>query len=506
MKQLFKEYVLNSRDKSIVDQKSIIDHCIPSLISIENAAISIFNSIEKYLKNNQRVIVVAGPGNNGADGLALARILFVKGYDIYINCNNKRLSKDANVQLEILNSLNIPFVEIDQINCNDIVIDALFGSGIKGEIDKEYHHIIDCINNSGSFVIGIDMPSGINASSNILPRHYVHNNLTIFIDSYPLSLFKYPSRNSYKDYILVDINFPQELKKDLKDKIRIINFDLASSCLVKRNDEANKGTYKKALLIGGSDQMAGAIYLAGKACLHSGVGTLTLFIPDCINAIENRIPEAMYISAPSDNGYFNDEAIKKLQNIINNYDVIAIGNGMGRNKVNEELLKTVLNTDKTTIVDADAIYNLRKQKDLLVRKAETIITPHLKEFSYLNNIEVEKIKEDPFTYLDDFVKKYSNCTVVLKSSFTIIKNCTETYLLNKPNSALSKGGSGDVLCGIILGLIANLDDTVKAAIASTFIHNYAIDDNYNARCFSPELLIDGLNSAFNKLEEKDVTD
>lgn len=496
-----KEYIFDSETKAIIDRRVNEDFHIPSLVSIENAALSIFHNIHDKLSFNQRIVIIIGPGNNGADGLALARILKIKDYDVTIHIATKHLSKDGQVEYEMLEKLAVKEIALLDIHKDDLIIDALFGNGIKGEIRSNYYELIDYINNLNAYVVGIDIPSGISATSNILSEKYIHNNLTIFIDSYPLSLFKYPSRQAYHQYLLADINFPLSIKEEINDKAILIDRALASNYLPSRYEEANKGTYKKALIIGGSLQMTGAISLAAMASIHSGIGTITLFIPREIDEIAKRISEAMYILAPSSDGYFSDEAISLLEKEIAKFDIIAIGNGMGRNEVSEKLLEVVLKSAKPVIIDADALYNLKYCRQLLNRNNTTILTPHLKEFSYFTDYNLSDIKEDPFKCLNAFIKEYPNVKVVLKSSFTIIKDNKETYVLNRPNSALAKGGSGDVLCGVILGLCANTDDYIKALVAASYVHSSSANEKYDPNYFTATDLINELNNTYLNLRK-----
>ncbi len=499
---MIKNFIFDSESKAIIDHRVSEEFHIPSLISIENAAFSIFQAIQDKLSFKQRIVIIIGPGNNGADGIALTRILKIKDYRVAIHIATSHLSEDGQREYAMLEKLNVEEIELSDVHKDDLIIDALFGNGIKGEIKSDYYYLVDYINDLKAYVIGIDIPSGISATSPLLPEKYIHNDLTVFIDSYPLSLFKYPSREAYNQYLLADINFPQSIKEEMSDKAIMIDSKIASSYLPQRDDEANKGTYKKALIIGGSIRMTGAIELAAKAALHSGIGTITLFIPKAIDEIAKRINEVMYIVAPSYNGYFSDEAISLLKEEITKFDIIVIGNGMGRNEASKKLLEAVLKSDKTVIVDADALYNLKNCRHLLNRSNTTILTPHLKEFSYFTDFNIADIKEDPFKCLDTFIKEYPNVKVVLKSSFTIIKDNKETYVLNRPNSALAKGGSGDVLCGIILGLCANTDDYIKALVSASYVHSCSANEKYDPNYFTASGLIDELNNTYLTLRKR----
>lgn len=284
----------------------------------------------------------------------------------------------------------------------------------------------------------------------------------------------------------------------------IIDERLASEYLPKRDNHGHKGNFGKGLLIGGSLKMAGAIALAAEACLHSGIGTLSLFVPRCLNDLSKRIFEAMYIFADSDEqGFFDTSAIKQLQEIINDYDYIAIGNGMGRSKVTVELVQVCLKSDKPLVIDADGIWCLKDQLDLLRRPHTTIITPHIKEFSYLTKLDVQTILSYEQKYLNDFLNTYPNTLVILKSHQTYIQDFENRYLLNKPNSALAKGGSGDVLCGIILALIAqSKGEYTKACVCASYVHAACANPIYDPNYFTPSQMIEELNVVYKHLRNQ----
>lgn len=243
-----------------------------------------------------------------------------------------------------------------------------------------------------------------------------------------------------------------------------IDEKLIKDIFPKRDDQAHKGTYHKVLMIGGSKHMHGALEIASKAAYHSGVGTLTLLIPSSIYLIEALKSDLMLIDVKSDeDGFMVYDP--KIKEIANNYDIIAIGNGMGRNEVTYMILKDILSLEKKVIVDADALFHLSKVKDI---RAQMIMTPHIKEFGYLISKNVKDLDEAQ-KYLDEYDLK--DHVLILKSSKTIVATKDERYILDAPTSVLAKGGSGDILCGIISGILAQGISLKKAALIATYVHN-----------------------------------
>lgn len=496
------EYVFDTAKKRQLDDLAINDFKIPSLTLIRQAADALYQKLKTLIDKKQRIIVFCGPGNNGSDGLALAELLTLDGYNAVVYYFPDYISKASQ---EILSNCQVVKMSKLDIKEGDLIIDALFGSGIKGEIKAPFADIVRMINQCQNYCIGIDMPSGISADGDNLPSLFVRNDLTLFIDTYPIALFKSPFRTYFKDYILVDINYPETIKAQIKAKIQIIKQADAQAFLPKRSNHQHKGGFKKALLIGGSQKMFGAVTLSGLACLHSGIGTLTFFVPRSYQTFINRPLDAMYIFADEEDGYFAKSAVAQLKAIIADYDIIAIGNGMGRTLINQELLKITLQSQKPVIIDADALWSLKELKDLLKRQAPSILSPHLKEFAHLCDIDVETLKSDPFSHLEHFINKYPQVITLLKSDFTLIANQHQTYLLNQPNSALAKGGSGDVLAGILLGLLAQSADnnaSLETCACAAFVHNACANPKYDPNYLTASLMITELNTVYQALRAK----
>lgn len=262
------------------------------------------------------------------------------------------------------------------------------------------------------------------------------------------------------------------------------------------NNNAHKGTYKKALMIGGSLAMPGAITLAAKACYRSGIGTLTLGIPDCIyNAICKDTHFAMKYVFDSKDGHI--EYSSDLENTINKYGLISCGNGMGITNQTEKIVEALVQSDKPLVLDADAITIISKHKEWLQRNAPTILTPHLGEFSRL----VDFNQGNLFELARNFSKNYPNTYTIIKSSFTTIAHDGDLSLFSHPNRALAKGGSGDVLCGMVTGLLGQLDiiDACKLAVV---LHNHCADDQISDISLCPEDLIEAIPRTYAKLKQQ----
>lgn len=290
---------------------------------------------------------------------------------------------------------------------------------------------------------------------------------------------------------------------------QIATLNSLCACWKARPNNAHKGTFGKVLLVGGSLRMQGALNMAAKACFHSGCGTLTLFTPlDSARAIAAKNDLAMIIASPQDEeGYFAKDAYLDLDDL-DHYRVIGFGNGMGTKESGLALLEKILASQALVVLDADGINLLSKYKDQVLvqidkRAKPVILTPHLMEFSRLTGIKVAQIEAHPEEIVHQFCLQHPNLIVVLKSQTTLIsQNQRQDYSINRPDSALAKGGSGDVLCGIICGLSAWIEDPFHAAVLGAFVHNQAATYAQSPVSFTPLDLIANLALVYAKLDQQ----
>lgn len=498
-------FVHSAKIARSIDFSAIHDYQIPSMVLMEHAAMEAVNIIHPFLWQNVRICILCGPGNNGGDGLAIARLLYEKGYPckIYVPSMDK-MSDDERNQYNILQKLAIPCTQsleeiIKEIKYSDVVIDCIFGNGLSRDVTGQYQTLIEAINASHAQVWAIDVPSGLDATSGKILNCCVKATTTIALDCCKKGFFVNDGPEMCGNIQCVNIGIPQKIHK--MDPSFLITEELVRTYLPERSNFAHKGSFKKALMIGGSQSMHGAITLAAKACYMSGIGTLTLMIPDCIGDIlASKMEFAMNMRIKDHNGYM--EANDLSQKDLSSYGLISIGNGMGQNNETIEIIKSVFRFNIPTIVDADGIWALSKNKDLLLRDCPTILTPHIKEMSYLTGKSVKEILEDPFSILHEFVQTYPSVIIVLKSSTSIICDKNSTYVLHAPNNALAKGGSGDILCGIITGLCGQSNDYLKAVVCATYIHSQSAKQDIDGACYQPQDCISEIPNVFKKIRAK----
>ena len=493
-------YICTSEQARFEDQRAQDFFHIPSLVLMEHAAIECVKEILPLIKN-KKVAILVGPGNNGGDGLAIARLLYQKGISCEIYMPSMSMSESERVQYEILKALNVSIEHEDAsiLDDADLIIDALFGNGLSRSIEGKWAILIHKVNQSKAKIVSIDLPSGLDGTSGAILGCTIQADITLALDCMKQGQLIRQGRKCCGKIIPLDIGIPHPSL----NAARLLDPDFIQ--LPKRAKDSHKGSFGKALMIGGSQSMHGAITMASKAAYLSGIGTLTLMIPDCIaDILAYKMDSAMRLVCPSEKGYFAFESLAILEKNLRNYDVISIGNGLGREKISIELLEACLKSDQALILDADAFWALQDCNDLLDRKAPTILTPHMKEFSTFMHMDLKEVLENPFEAASKFSKKYPNCTLILKSSMTIISENDQVYVLDQANSALAKGGSGDLLCGILLGLYGQSKNSLKSAIAACLIHSKAAKEDIDPACFQPEDLLNAIPKIFKTYRKKQL--
>lgn len=469
-----------------IDQEAITRYGIPSILLMEHAAYSVYRWIQDEYKEAKSISILCGPGNNGGDGLALARQLATwSSHDVKVIllATEKQLSVDGRCYYEICKQTHIPLIFLeegnqieDMLQNSEIIVDALFGTGLSRSIEGKYYTVIEKLNQLGKVVISVDIPSGIHADTGKVLGIAVKAHATITFALPKIGLYLYPGIDYVGKLIIADIGIPRDITKECATSMFTMDEVAAKEYLPTRSTRSNKGSYGKVFIIGGQKGMSGAVVLCATSCISTGAGTVTLGIPESIqDIISNKLTEAMTIGLPEVKGHFSLEATPRIKELIARYDVIAIGPGLGRSEEVKSIIQVVLASDKPCVIDADGLYALKPYlNQLKSRKAPTVLTPHPGEMAYLIDETIDNILEDPITYAKQFVEKYS-VTLVLKLEKTLIVDQEVTYINTTGNNGLAKGGSGDVLTGIITALIGQKVPEEKAARLGVYMHGRAAD-------------------------------
>ncbi len=506
MKILSKEQIYEADDFTIKKQQ------ISSDSLMERAAVGIFNWMHQRLQGNPvKIHLLCGIGNNGGDGLALARHLKEHNYDIkvyVVNYSEKR-SQDFLINLDRLKDRKLWPEFLDEQHCdlsidaNDIIVDAIFGIGLNRSPSPWVSQIIHQINTSNAFVLSLDIPSGLFMDRvPEIPESVIQANHVLSFQCAKLPFFLPQTAPYLNQWEILDIGLDQEYFYKVEAEYQFIGKYEVLPLYQPRLKFSHKGVYGHAVIVGGTYGKIGAVSLATKACLQAGVGLATAYIPECgYIPIQSSVPEAMVVT---------DEGVHHITKITIpfNPNAVGLGMGMGTHADSEAALDSFLekNTAKL-VIDADGINILSKSPELLPKLPKgTVLTPHPKELERL--IGAWKDDFDKLDKVKAFSQKYQ-CVVVIKGAHTIVVANGMGYINSTGNPGMATAGSGDVLTGIITALIAQNYEPVHAAIFGVYLHGLAGDitastNGYEAVTASK--LIDNLGAAFVELFRNENTE
>lgn len=485
--------LVNSDQIKQLDHMAMENFCIPGIILMENAGLCVLEEVLKSIekKENKEVIVVCGLGNNGGDGLVVARHLFNKGIPVrvFITGNPSDIGGDAKKNYEMIQKLDIDIQILVGVNnlkkfsevvkgCG-LIVDAIFGTGLKRDVDGFLQEVISIINESEKEVISIDIPSGVGASDGKVYGLAVKANKTVVLALPKIGNIHYPGADYAGEVIIKDIGIPKAAIENMELNINLITKDMIKAILPFRKRDTHKGNFGKAYVVAGSTGMTGAAILTCKAALRSGAGLLKIPVPQSLNTImETRLTEAITVPLPEfKKGVVGISDFEKILTTMEESNVIAIGPGSGNSRELEELLRNILeHTSKPIVLDADALNSLANRKEFLqLIQSQTVMTPHLGEMARLTELDIDYIKNNRIAVASEFSKKW-NTVVVLKGARTVVAGPKgEIYINTTGNPGMATPGSGDVLTGIITGFIAQGIEPLKAAVAAVYVHGKAGD-------------------------------
>ena len=444
---------------------------------MKNAGRKLSETVLKEAAPKAKLLFLCGSGNNGGDGFVCASILAKKDYNIeIILCCGKpktELSKKAFEMLPKKANIISMFDDI-QIQSDSIIIDCVFGTGFHGEIsDEKISKLFDKVNESPCQIISCDIVSGGNSLNGLCSPHTLSADVTVTFGAIKSGMLFSPCKDNCGKIIEADIGITQSAYDSIDNYTTRLNKKYIKSLIPKRKPDSNKGTYGKLINVAGSGNYIGAAGLSTLAALRCGVGLCALATTqNIINNISSRILEAIYIPLESDTQ-------KDSQTILENAksaSAILIGCGLGNSSNTLKLLdEIILNANCPIIIDADGINALSTSINILRKaKSSIILTPHPKEFSRLIKTPVEEILENKLELSENFAKEYG-ITLVLKGAGTIIATKDKTFISTKGNSGLSRGGSGDVLAGMIASFVAQGLNAEHSACVGTFLHGLCAD-------------------------------
>jgi ADP-dependent NAD(P)H-hydrate dehydratase / NAD(P)H-hydrate epimerase len=489
------------------DAFTIANEPITSVDLMERAGHACFSYMSRFIPLDDQVGVVAGRGNNGGDGLVIARLLHDRGYSVtvFLVGNDTTGSPDFMVNLERLQQLGVQPVSLDDglddlvFEAFDWLVDALFGSGLTRPVTGLSGRVIDAMNHARSHVVSIDIPSGLFADTFTSPLtgSIVEADTTLSLELPKLAMLM-PSCYLYTGlWKVVSIGLHKGFLRTVYSPYRIFCREDAVAVFMLRDRVSHKGNHGHGMLVAGSRGKGGAALLAAHAALRSGIGLLTAAIPEVLELpFHVSLPEAMLRVDP-----LHDETL--LREDLDHFEAIAMGPGCGVGHDAEQLLKGVIQSHRQKLLlDADALNLLSMYPEWLCDLPEnTILTPHPKEFDRLAG----KAQND-FHRLELAAQfaRHNKCVVVLKTAFPVVVTPHGTCTFSvQGNAGLAKGGSGDALTGVILGLLCRGYPAENAALLGVWLHARAatlVAETTGLDAMLPSDVIRMLGKAFRELE------
>ena len=467
-------YIPDARQMKNADLYTIEKINIPSLELMERAAVSCIDVMKENNLDMSHVCIICGSGNNGGDGFAIARLLVQEGKKVTVVMagNPEKATSETIYQMNLLKETSAFVTNEFKPSDYSMIVDAIFGVGLSRKIEGRYYNLIEKLNSSNGIKVAVDIPSGISADNGTILGIAFQADYTVTFQTEKLGHIFYPGKQLCGKTIIKDIGISEIFFENSSDVSVVYENDDYKKMLPIRLENSHKGTYGKLLIIAGSKGMSGAAYLNAMAAYMSGAGLVQIY-----TAEENRIilqsilPEAIITT-------YDKYDEKKLLELISWADTICIGSGLGMSDVSKNILKRVIfESEVPCVIDADGLNILSEHMWYLDKKKHTqyILTPHMKEMSRLTGIDIGKIKTDRKHIIEEITTKY-NLTCVLKDSRTCIKSFDERMAINMSgNSSMAKAGSGDVLAGIIAGILVQTRSCTQSAILGTYIHGQCGD-------------------------------
>lgn len=483
--------ITTAQEMQALDQKTITEYGIPSLILMENAAFGIVGELLRLYPSlvSLRIIVLCGKGNNGGDGLAVARHLLRRGVtvEVVLLDDSVQLKRDAKTNWEIFQKLNGVIHQISQtadmsslqqiLVRADLLVDAILGTGLSQSLSSHLSKVVDEINRAKKPVVSIDIASGISSDTGKVLGSAVRAERTITLALPKRGHFLSPGLEHRGDLSVVDIGIPAHLIEEAKISAELLTADRLRSLLSPRPRDAHKGTFGHLLILAGSRGKAGAASMASWGALRSGLGLLTVASPNGISP-PNLPMEAMTAPLPeTTEGTVSKTALKSLMEILRGKGAVAVGPGLSQNSETQHVVQElIIGLPLPIVVDADGINALVGKTEILKTAAgPRILTPHPGEMARLIGIPISTLLEDRIEIAKRFAMEHQ-IVLVLKGAHSVAAFPDGILMVNSTgNPGMATGGSGDVLTGMIGAYLAQGRIPSEAVILSVYLHGLAGD-------------------------------
>ena len=485
--------LLKADEMKDIDRRASSEFGIPSIILMENAGLRTLEVIEEILgeTKNRMIVILAGKGNNGGDGLVIARHLINSGavVETYLTGEVEELTQDSRINYEILLKMgarifplssekDLDLLMLSLMNA-DLIVDALYGIGFKGSLNQFDSRLVKMVNWCRAPVVAVDIPSGVEADTGRVNGDAIKASHTVTFALPKIGLVLEPGKEYVGTLSVADISIPAVLLEDKTIKTNLISEAMLGALIKPRSANSHKGTYGHALLVGGSPGMVGAVMMSSQAALRTGAGLVTAAVPESLTAVvDSSLMEVMTAPlAQTGQSAIALEALPAIENLLGTVSVCAVGPGMSRYPEAGAIIRHILERSGVPLViDADGLNALENDVTVLKdRQVPIVLTPHPGEMARLTGKTIEEIQSHRLEIAQTFAEEWG-VTLVLKGNKTIIANPSgEVYINISGNPGMATAGSGDVLTGIITGLIAQGLKPQDAAFAGVYLHGLAGD-------------------------------
>ncbi|GBE01707.1 bifunctional NAD(P)H-hydrate repair enzyme Nnr [bacterium BMS3Bbin06] len=483
--------IVNAEEMREIDRVTIEEYGITSSVLMERAGLAVVGRIMDLCDPSKRVVVLSGGGNNGGDGLVVARNLHNKGLDVsvYLLSTTDRLSRDCKSQFTIAKKTGLKISEGILPGTGDlqnvVVVDAVIGTGLNKPVKEKIAGLIERVNDAGNTVFAVDIPTGISSDDGKVMGAAIRADVTVTFGLPKLGHVLSPGAEHSGKLYIEDIGFPHELLTREGPAVELIDKDLAGPLLPSRVRDSYKGMYGHVLVVGGSQGKTGAALLSARAVLRSGAGLVTIASAGpVIDSVAPAILEEMTLPLPcTDDGTVSPEGVEEVLGFLHERaDVVAIGPGLGREKATVGfILEVIRRSPLPMVIDADALFALstldKRELPGFIKslRPPSVLTPHIGEMARLLRIKPGDIKGDPIGIARK-LSEDTGCCIVLKGSPTIVASPEGRVFINSTgNPGMSTAGTGDVLTGMIASLTGQNLPPLEASILGVYLHGLAGD-------------------------------
>ncbi|WP_183163964.1 NAD(P)H-hydrate dehydratase [Alteribacter keqinensis] len=485
-------YVVTGDEMRRIDAFTMDQVGISDMMLMENAGSAVFSRLLQRIEpSGSRILVLIGTGNNGGDGFVIGRKLMEAGFetDIWVVPPDEKIRGAAKGHADVFAKCGHRYGSFEKdsslfyekLPSYTHIIDCLLGTGVKGELRSPYQEVVDAVNRTHACVISVDMPSGIPAEEGAPAAAGIRADRTMILQAPKETTFLFPYAESFGEWEVADIGIPDCSFKNSGITKYVRGESDVCRTLPKRKANVHKGANGKGLVVGGSRGMPGALSLTTLAALRTGIGLCTVALPEDIRLlVTQNAAEATLVNLPSQDGEIAPDGLEALD--LTPYDGVAIGPGMGRAH-RYDLYGYFRVFKGTVVIDADGLNHLSRELENWKdgRDGLTVITPHPGEMAVLTGKTIKEVERNRFSISRQFAREHQ-MVVVLKGPYTITSTPEgEQWVNTSGNPALAKGGSGDVLTGMILASVLQHSHKIEGILNAVYVHGHAADQLIHER-------------------------